>query len=89
VVLLNIVVSVGLSQSALLSPVNVLTPLTAGTAAATSAAKPTPNYSNVYANSFCVVDLWIEIISVIIIPIVYFIQCFIQMKVSQLNLLSC
>jgi len=47
VVLLNVVVGVGLSQSTLLSPVNLLTPLTAGAAVATSAAKPTPNYSNV------------------------------------------
>jgi len=47
VVLLNVVVGIGLSQSTLLSPVNLLTPLTAGAAVATSAAKPTPNYSNV------------------------------------------
>jgi len=41
------VVDVGLSQSTLLSPVNVLTPLTAGATAATSAAKPPPSYTNV------------------------------------------
>jgi len=40
-------VDIGVSQSSLLSPVNVLTPLTASAAVATSAAKPPPSYSNV------------------------------------------
>ena len=46
-------VGIGLSQSTLLSPVNLLTPLTAGAAAAAaSGAKPTPNYSNVCRTTF-------------------------------------
>jgi len=55
-ILLNVVVGVGVAQSTLLSPVNLLTPLTASstTAAvsndsAAAAAKPMPNYTNVRA----------------------------------------
>jgi len=44
----DVVVGVVVSQSTLMSPVNLLTPLTASsTVAASSSTKPVPNYSNV------------------------------------------